>query len=461
MWNRHVQGLLIVQHQELLWIAARGSAQGSIVLRVPLDHLLADPSLVQSLPPPLRGNGRTICIAPDHWFGMEIYRFQSQKAALIEPFLARKLSALHPEYPSIRQFFTYEWTQGLSESPQLVSYFLNDEKAYALWTALLQVEQGPLRITSPALLWQVRLGSADPDFARGGTLLVHLFENECNLCFYSMGMYVFSRNVILPPGPERLDLLTFEINQSLHLYSQRTKGELRRVYLQSDARVTASAFSARLGREVVAVDAEGTDPDFLEARAVPFLHGMLRMQDLHTQHDGLGIFHRESRKTARWAPVQWYGIGLGSILAAGLVGEFSYLGGVLREESQGQQALVRAAGTEGMLLSELDAAATQVLQLRDRPTCADTLRRLFTSLPRQVRIRETTLNLEGSPMLSVNATVQASSTEQLETVLQDLVSRVRSQARQLSSFSLGGIDVHPDQTQAGARYLIAFRIPLT
>jgi hypothetical protein len=461
MWNKQVQGLLTIQHQELAWIPTRGPAQGSVVLRVPLEHLLADPSLVQSLPPSLRGNNRTVCIAADHWFGMEVFPFQSRKPSLIEPFLARKLSALHPEHPQIREFYTYECTQGRDKSPQLISYFLNEEKAYALWAALAQVEQAPLRIISPALLWQVRLGQEDPDFSQRGTLLVHLFEGDCNLCFYSMGRYVFSRDVTLPEGSGRLDVLAYEINQSLHLYSQWTKSELGRVYLRSDGRLTPSAFSAQLGREVIAFETTETDADFLGERVMPGLKGMLRGEDLLKKQDGLGIFHRESRRTDRWAPIQWYGIGLGSILAAGLACQSFFLGSILDEERQAQQSLLRAASTEGMRLSELDAAATQVLQLRDRPTCADTLSRLFASLPRQIRIRDATLSLEGSPVLSVNAMVQASGTEQLEAVLQDFVSRVRSQAKRLGSFSLRGIDVQTDQIQAGSRYLIAFRIPLT
>jgi hypothetical protein len=189
---------------------------------------------------------------------------------------------------------------------------------------------------------------------------------------------------------------------------------------------------------------------------------MLRPTDLLAQKDGLGISHRETRHVLRWAPVQWYGIGLGWILATGLACELSLLGGVLDDEVRVQRSLMRAASTEGLRLSELDAAARQVLQLRDRPTCADTLSRLLASFPRQVRVRETNLNLEGTPLLSVNATVHVAGTAQLESVLQDLVSRVRAEGgRRLSAFSLGDIDVQADPAHAGLHYLVLFRIPLT
>lgn len=461
MWNKQVQGLLTVRHQELAWIPTRGPAQGSVVLRLPLEHVLADPSVVQSLPPSLRGNDKTVCIAADHWFGMEIFPFQSRKPSLIEPFLARKLSALHPEHPQIREFYTYECTHGADQAPQLISYFLNDEKAYALWAALAQVEQAPLRILTPGLLWQARLVEEDPDFSRRGTLLVHLVEGDGDLCFYAMGNYVFSRNVTLPEGPERLDVLTYEINQSLHLYAQRTKVELGRIYLRSDGKLTPSDFSAQLGREVVALETSETDADSPWERVLPCLRGMLRNHDLVKQHDGLGIFHRETRRTARWAPIQWYGIGLGSILVAGLACELNFLNHLLDEERDAKRSLLRDASTESTRLAELDAAARQVLQLRDRPTCADTLTRLLASLPRQIRIRETALSLENSPVLSVNASVQVASAEQLEAVLQDFVSRMRSQARRFGAFSLSSINVQPDQTQPSPRYLIAFRVPLT
>ena len=153
MFTKRLPGIIVVNKDELLWIAGRQPDVGRCLLRLPLEQVLAGDGLADRIPKQLKGNHRSLCIVPDHWLGMERYPFQSTRPALIEPFLERKLTAAFPERKQVRHFFNYRsLAEGEAENG-LMAYFLQDEKGYQLYDALRELDLAPRHITSPAFLW--------------------------------------------------------------------------------------------------------------------------------------------------------------------------------------------------------------------------------------------------------------------------------------------------------------------
>ena len=93
-----------------------------------------------------------------------------------------------------------------------------------------------------------------PDFHEGGKGLIHPISSECFLYFFSQGHYLFSRNIAIPdPQHGQSDIfsiLTYEINQSIYLFSQKAKAEIDQLYLVSSTKGDVLELSTILGRDV-------------------------------------------------------------------------------------------------------------------------------------------------------------------------------------------------------------------
>ncbi|MEX1350797.1 MAG: hypothetical protein AB1Z31_24020, partial [Desulfobacterales bacterium] len=111
----------------------------------------------------------------------------------------------------------------------------------------------PQRITSPALIWQSKIRQKMADFEDGGKCFIELLHNIYHLYFFFEGNFLFSRSIPLADlpadSPDNLQAITYELNQSLYLFSQRAKAEVNNLYLLSSETVTVGGLSEALGRD--------------------------------------------------------------------------------------------------------------------------------------------------------------------------------------------------------------------
>jgi hypothetical protein len=461
MFAKKVHWIMVVHDDELVWLPARG---GRCALRLPLQEVLAHGFAAERIPKGLKGNHRTLCIVPDHWFGMESYPFRSRKAGLIEPFLERKLAAAFPDLKDVGQFITYRHSNMAGEEEGINAYFLQDPKSFELYGALCKLNLCPQQITAPAFLWMEKLDRITPEFDRNGTLLIHLVGSGCLLYFYFNGSYLFSRNVILPEGSDYMDALTFEINQSLYMYSQKTKSDLNRFYLLGGAPDDIDAFGRALGREVIDIAPALDRSDTLEIDELHFLDGLLRPRDLGSGDSFLNVIHRHVRRELEWEPVQWAGICIGVMLLLPLIGVNLSLSRMLRTEAAEARVLYRQAQLSGgTSLAEAGNAIDQVLQAAERPQADDVVYRLLTCLPSGVRMKEIEVNLRDAPVVSLKAVVPAGDADHLKGVLTGLTDQVRRRFNTAQAFSINDIDVHADADSGddGTSYVISLKLNLS
>jgi hypothetical protein len=464
MFAKKLKAIVVVHHDSVYWVTPGRSQAGPDTTRLPLEALLEAPDAVGRVPSAAKANHQSLWIVPDHWFGMERYPFQSDKSALIVPFLERKLSAAHPECKAVRQFFNYRRTPAAAGGHELLAYFFQDEKAYRLYDALDKANLAPRYITTPAFLWVDRLSRMLPDFGQEGTLLVHMGPSECQLYFYFKGNHLFSRSVILSEGPDRMEALTFEINQSLYMFSQKTKSELSRIYLLADAADGPEAFSQALGRAVVDMAPLLAGQATIALDDVPLLTGLLPEADAFTQPPFFSVTQRQVQRELAWEPVQYAGIAVGAALLLPLIGLNLLLGHMLRGDGEDHDNLRRQAISQTIPLAEYQSALEQVLQARQRPACAETVGRVLASLPPGMRVRELGLALEEPPAVTLKAALQAQDADRLKATLMQLVSGLKSRFDLPADFSLSDIEIGMDpqaDQHAAPQYLIALRLELT
>lgn len=463
MFAKRFVAIMAVHNDEILWIDGRQPDAGRCLLRLPLEQVLDDAMATDRIPRMLKGNHRTLWIVPDHWFGMERYPFQSTRPALIEPFLERKLAAAFPERRQVRYFFDYRSLPGAGEAGGMIAYFLQDEKGYQLYDTLSKMDLAPRHITAPGFLWAKKLATACEDFEREGTLLIHMGERECMLYFYFRGNFIFSRNVVLSEQ-DRMEALSFEINQSLYMFSQKTRNELNRIYLLAHPTESPDLFGQALGREVIDIGGLLNKGQSIAIPEAPFIDAVLGRDDLAYKVPFFSLTHRLVKRELEWAPVQWAGILIGALLLMLLIGQSLLVGRMLHREMDEQGAIQHQILSAEADMGEYENALDRVLEAVEQPLGGDTLRRLLHHLPEGIRIREFTVDLDHPPAVQFSAAVQAEDADHLKVLLNRLVAHLKADFTFARGFSLNNIDVAVDP-QGGAemapQYLIAVRLELT
>jgi hypothetical protein len=457
--------LMAVYNDELFWLSTDSADRGRCLWQLPLEAIMESRVETPPFPETLKGNNKFLCLVPDHWFGMESYPFKSNKPTLIEPFLIRKLSASHPNQHAIGQFFNYKSTPAHDGSDNLYVYFLNEEKAYRLNSALRKANLAPLGFTTPAFIWREKLKKASTAFSQAGSLLVHMDSQECRLCFYFNGNYQFSRNVVHPDDAEKIGAITYEINQSLYLFSQKTKSELKQIYLLAADPTSKAALSEALGRELI--DCATLIPENqrdLVIPEAPFLSGLLPKGQPARPSSVFSVIHRRVKRQREWKPVQLAGIAVGLLLVLLLLCEAFMLDGKQRTaEDEGLQLQNQMRASTGAVLTDYAQAFEQVMQRVDRPSCADAVLLTMASLPVNARLKELDLSLMPNPVIKVTALVDARDTDQLRTTLAQLVANMKTTFTNAQPLSISDIDVGPapdDDRRGLPRFTIAFQLEL-
>ncbi|MBU0985804.1 MAG: hypothetical protein KKH68_01015, partial [Proteobacteria bacterium] len=338
--------LTVVNNNELYFITFDKYRQGSVFQRMPIDQFLTgDPDSLIILES-LKEKNHALLILPDYWSGNTSYMFQSKRGSLAKAFIERKLSAEHPDLPDIKHFFDFNFNRTDIENREVYVFFLQETKAFQLYYRFSEYNLGPARISTPALLWEQKLMKTIPDFDIGGTCFVHLLASECFLYFFSQGRFIFSRLITFPnarveveetsgglslESPDRFNILTYEINQSLYLFSQKTKTEMGKIYLLSPGEDSARILSDNLGKEVVVLGAAA--PAFRDSQELSQISeylgpvGPFNAVDLSPPKLYFNLTHGSLRKMLEWKPVQTIGMVLGFTLLFLLIMESFFLWG--------------------------------------------------------------------------------------------------------------------------------------
>lgn len=367
----------------------------------------------------LGGYENELLIVPDFWVGVKPFLISSNKRSVIELFVKRKLRAEAPDIPEVEHFFDYVRYRDEQGREGVQVYHLLEVLFAQLHRRLVDCGLRPGRVTTPGLLWEGKLGGRIADFAAAGIFLVNVVGSECFFYFFHRGRYLFSRDISFSehlPAEDRLDALSFEIDQSRFLFAQKAKAEIDRIYLVSSEKkgVEARALAERLGKATEDLNVESWAD---AAKAPEELNALLRFSDDELSASGqfINLAHRLVRQELEWQPVQNAGLAVGCCLLLLLLGQTLFLQWWPAKKWQAPNA--RQQAEQRQTLRKFNADLDLLLQEARRPRITDAVARLARALPESIRLEQFTLAAEPAPLLALEGQVRAAGAERLQEVL--------------------------------------------
>jgi hypothetical protein len=400
-----------------------------------------------------RNRTKTLLVVPDHWFKHEFFPFQSDKDALIRVFLERKLKASYPKSPFVSQFLSYTTRQREIEHREIYAFYLEDENGHRLHEALCKVGLTPQLITTPALLWAVKLKSLLSGFSKQPALIVHSQKDQAFLYFYSEGDFLFSRKVALQEGNN--ESLVFEINQSIYLFSQKAKKELGCIYLIGNETTCIDLLTEAFGKLIHILKFDSQEVTL--HKEISFLRDLLTLDGISSPDNDYGVTHHRIQQQLKWRPVQWAGILIGAILLIILSAEHLWIDRVSDLKEIGQQE-----PKMGLTLSEYETALDELTMHAKRPSSAFVIAKVISSLSEFILLNEININLDAS-ILELTATVHAESIDSFRQQLKMFAQGLNTKLKLPRPISLEDISFQIDDTKNATGKLhhkIAFKVNL-
>jgi len=425
--NRKNKLIIIFYNHQLLLILYGGKEDsGKILGIIPFSETSSTDGLSASLPAEAKKLKEIILVLPDYVIGNSIYPFTSGKRSVAEPFIRRKLAESFPASPDISDFFNYSYFKTGQAPGSLYAFYLKEPLAFSLYNRLSEAGLRPDRITTPAYIWQDKLGKSADDKPGESFCIIHALPAESYLYFYVNGNFLFSRSIILPESSEgkneKLDALAFEISQSLYLFSQKVKSEISRFHLVSSVNIDETILSEKIGKNIRRI---GTDRkegrDAGNKNPMPGPLEAFSLDDIDSATIP-AISHRIVVMEKFWRSVQLTGIITGIITLMLLCAETAYF-----SHWSNRNILPKAASMSKdisdnrMIVAHYNEMLDIVMNERQRTDPADILSGIALSLPENVTVRELLFNLESPSQVTIRGIVSADGPDQIKSTLSAMV----------------------------------------
>jgi len=397
MFKSRSHGITIV-HADALSFVSYASNEMQVDHTVPLEEFLADDFEPTSIPANVRNRQNRLLLVPDYWLGQNNLTLQSKKPSIVEPFIERNLASEFPDLPDIGLFYEYAFTTDSQEAGNLYVFYLQEPTSYRLYKQFEVLGMPPFDITTPAFIWAKKLRQIHSEMVDAGVGLIHILPDSSHLYFYHQEQFLFSRSIqsMQTQGDENdvLNALTYEVNQSVYLFSQKKKADLQYIFIDSPNEQDAKELSDSLGREVQALDSSGAREEFLrETTGILGPCSIFYPKDLAASRKFLAITQKEHAKAREWRPVQVAGVLIGILLFLILGAEQYYLIRWLEKYPQ-QNKISSVTGQSAREVIErynesLDLVMNETKQRSSWKTMVD----LAKCLPENVRIKQLKLDI--------------------------------------------------------------------
>jgi len=416
MFKTKSQGMTIVHADALSFVSFAGNKL-QVEHTVPLDAFLAEDFEPTSIATKVRNRQNRLLLVPDYWIGQTNLSLPSRKRSVVEPFIERKLASEHPDLAEISLFYNYVFITDQSEQANILTFFLQDPNSYLLYKKLVLLGLPPFDITTPAFVWTKKIGKLHPESANAGIGLIHKIPSGSHLYFYHQEQFLFSRSIqateISMDDTDLLNALTYEINQSVYLFSQKKKADLEYIYIDSSREADAAELAESLGREVqnIAKDYSDTGSDQDKA-AVLGPCGIFRPSDLVPSRNFLAIAHRDHAKAREWRPVQMAGVIVGLLLFLILGVQHYYLLRWSTQEMEPKISTDISGQSSREVIAQYNEALDLILNENRRKSSWKTMANLAKCLPENVRIKQMQIDLAEAPGVNLRCEIRA--TDMLE-----------------------------------------------
>ena len=431
---------------------------------VKLADLLNDAADDNLIPWSTRYRANNLLIVPDYWFGNFVYKFQSAKKSLADAFVERKLQSQIPLLPDVKYFFDCTFFQREHKERWLYAYFLQDPQFYQLYKTLSRLSLTPQRITSPALIWGSKIRQKIPDFNDGGKCLIELLPNIYHLYFFFEGNFLFSRSIPLADlaidSSDNLQAITYELNQSLYLFSQRAKAEVNKLYLVSSESSAVGGLSEALGREIndlsfLFSQPRGTHP----SHASTDLIDSFVLFNFLLKYQFLFVSHKKLKKELEWKPIQSVGTAVAILLCILLGLESIFLH---KWSYKNQLPAINGEGAfpekTKRIIRQYNEALDILIEDAQRRSPKEVIAKVAESLPSEIRMQEIFLKTETDPALDFKGVAIALGSNRIKGSLSVLIANLNKNLHPRKALVMSDIDIEFDKEKQS--YFIKFRVGL-
>jgi hypothetical protein len=411
MFRQKNSGMTIVHGETLFFVSNAGDAI-QVDHTVSLNLFLKDDFASSSIPAVVRDRENRLLVVPDYWIGQTNLTLQSKKRSIVAPFVERKLASEHPELPDIGLFFDYVFALQPSESGNIYAFFLQEPLSYQLYQRLATFNMTPIDITIPAYVWAKKLEKMYPKRVKSGSGLIQKLSSASYLYFYHKRQFLFSRNIQFSDSAggdtEALDALTYEINQSFYLFSQKEKAELEHIFIHSPRKEDAAELAESLGREIHSLDTgDGGDASNQEMTEMLGPCSVFTPNDLAPAGKYLVIAQKDRANERKWRPVQMAGAIVGILLFLLLGGEYFFLLKWSKQDLGLEKAGMMTGQSSREIIQQYNETLDLILEETRRPSSRKTMIDLAGCLPENVRIKDMKLLVAENPNLSLTCVVRA------------------------------------------------------
>lgn len=422
----------VVHNKEVFFVHYKGVGEDRILYRTSLDAFLDDGFSKQILPDSVRDKKNRLLIVPDFWIENTTYQFQSKKRSMVDAFVERKLQTEHPDLPDIRLFYTYTFLKNGAKDNEVHVSYLEAPESYKVFNRLNAIGLAPQRVTTSAFVWQDRLGHLLSDFQDSGLGFIVTIAETSFLYFYTRGRFLFSRDIVNPESAvdesERYDALVFEINQSIYLFSQKTKSEIKHLIIHDPDGSASSNLSEKLGREVLDFrKLEGNQYQKRESLHEFGPAGAFNEKDVSVKNDYPYVSHKIWQKAREWMPVQSMGIAVGLILFLVLGIGYFFLFKISQTEQipMGQTVIIGGKAPK-MILHEYNSSVDYLLRENQRLSTRSIMIQLARALPENVEMTEVKLEVDPVQKVMLKCTVGVPDMDAFKYKLDELMENLKA-----------------------------------
>ena len=454
----------IVENEILSFVEVDPRGGKKAVESLKLADLLNDDADDHLIPFSIRYRVNKLLIVPDYWFGNFVYKFQSAKKSLADAFVERKLQSQFPLLTDVKYFFDCISYQREHKERWLYAYFLQDPQFYQLYKTLSRFNLTPQRITSPALIWGSKIRQKISDFNDGGKCLIELLPNIYHLYFFFEGNFLFSRSIPLAglaiDSSDNLQAITYELNQSLYLFSQRAKAEVNKLYLVSSETLAVGGLAEALGREI-------NDLSFLfnELRGTHTINASSDPIDSFVlfnfllKYQFLFVSHKKLKKELEWRPIQSMGMAVAILLCILLGLESIFLH---KWSYENQLPVIHGEGAfpakTKQRIRQYNEALDVLIEDAQRRSPEDVIAKIAESLPFEIRMQEIFLKTETDPALDFKGVARALGSNRIKRSLSVLIANLNKNLHPRKALVISDIDIEFDKEKKS--YFIKFSVGL-